>query len=438
MSSEDFAISVAHLSKRYEIYNNPHDRLKQFVLPRLQRLAGLLPRQYFREFWALNDVSFEVKRGETIGIIGRNGSGKSTLLQLICGTLHPTSGIVETNGRIAALLELGSGFNAEFTGRENIYMNGAVIGLTKEEIDERFGDICAFADIGEFIEQPVKTYSSGMFVRLAFAIQANVDPEILIVDEALAVGDAYFVHRCMLRINELQKSGTTILFVSHDANSVRNLCSRSIWLVDGSIREEGDPSKVVDAYLSHLFGRQVVTNEPESNKITKVMNQETASNLQMETLIPNIDRRLGDQKCEIIGVGLYDESMNRISSLLNDKVVILRITIQNHLIDAKTALAVGYIFRNFKGQEIASTNSQSEKQIIKPIPEGTYLTIRMKIILPCLHPGSYTFSVTAGYIGQGEEIMLSDRIENAIAFDMVSDKRVHVMMNFPTTIEVEI
>lgn len=437
MSSEDFAIRVTNLSKCYEIYNTPHDRLKQFVLPRLQRLAGQPPRQYFREFWALKDVSFEVKKGETVGIIGRNGSGKSTLLQLICGTLHLTSGIVETNGRIAALLELGSGFNAEFTGRENIYLNGAVIGLSEEEIDKRFDDICAFADIGEFIEQPVKTYSSGMFVRLAFAIQANVDPEILIVDEALAVGDAYFVHRCMLRINELQKSGTTILFVSHDANSVRNLCSRSIWLVDGSIREEGYSSKVVDAYLSHLFGRQVVTNEPESNKITKVMNQETTSYLPLETSIPNIDRRLGDQKCKIIGVGLYDELMNRISSSRNDKVVILRITIQNHSIDAKTALAVGYIFRNFKGQEIASTNSQIENQIIKPISAGSYLTIRMKVILPCLHPGSYTFSVTAGYIGQGEEIMLSDRIENAIAFDMVSDKSVYVMMNFPTTIEVE-
>lgn len=449
----EIAIRVSGLSKCYQIYDNPRDRLKQFVVPKLCRAIPALRKffltphsalptsqsdpTFYKEFWALKDVSFEIRKGETVGIIGRNGSGKSTLLQMICGTLFPTNGTVETRGRIAALLELGSGFNPEFTGRENVYLNGAVLGLSKEEIDARFDAIAAFADIGDFIEQPVKTYSSGMFVRLAFAIQANVDPEILIVDEALAVGDAYFVHRCMLRFNELQKSGTTILFVSHDANSVRNLCARAIWLIDGGIREEGNASKVVDAYLAHLFGRQVVTNEPVSEKIAKAIHQEAASNSRMETSIPNIDRRLGDQKCEIIGVGLYDESMNRISSTINDKAVVLRMTIQNHSVNTHTALAVGYIFRNAKGQEIASTNSQIEKQVIGPVAEGSCLTVRMKVSLPCLHPGSYAFSITAGYIGQNEEIMLSDRIENAIAFDMLTDKRVNVMMNFPTTIEVE-
>lgn len=437
MSSENFAISVTNLSKRYEIYNTPHDRLKQFILPRLCRMVGRPPRQYFHEFWALNDVSFEIKKGETVGIIGRNGSGKSTLLQMICGTLNPTKGLMETNGRIAALLELGSGFNPEFTGRENVYLNGAVLGLSKEEIDARFDDIAAFAEIGAFIEQPVKTYSSGMYVRLAFAIQANVDPEILIVDEALAVGDAYFVHRCMLRFNELQKSGATILFVSHDANAVRNLCSRAIWLVEGAIKEEGDSSKIVDVYLAHLFGRKIITNESASGKIAREMNKETTSNLPLETSIPNIDRRLGDQRCEIIGVGLYDESMNRISSSLNDKIVILRMTIQNKSLDTGTPLVIGYIFRDARGQEIASTNSHIEGQSIEPIDEGNYLTIRMRLKLPFFHPGSYSFSMTAGYIGQSEEIMLSDRIENAIVFDMVSNKRVHVMMNFPTIIEVE-
>jgi lipopolysaccharide transport system ATP-binding protein len=436
----DIAIRVQNLSKCYQIYDAPRDRLKQFVLPRLRGIVSKAHKQYFREFWALKDVSFEIKKGETIGIIGRNGSGKSTLLQMICGTLNPTIGNIQTNGRIAALLELGSGFNPEFSGRENVYLNGTVLGLSKEEIDARFDDIASFADIGDFIEQPVKTYSSGMFVRLAFAIQANVDPEILIVDEALAVGDAYFVHRCMLRFNELQKSGTTILFVSHDANSVRNLCSRAIWLVDGCIREDGNSSKVVDAYLAHLFGRQVVTADPVSATAStgKEVGQEIHPSLQMETSIPNIDRRLGDQKCQIIGVGLYDESMNRILSSLNDKVVILRLTIQNYSLDAKTALAVGYIFRNAKGQEVASTNSQIEGLIIEPIAKGSYLTIRMNVTLPCLHPDSYAFTVTAGYIGQGEEIMLADRIENAIAFDLASDKRVHVMMSFPTTFVVEI
>jgi lipopolysaccharide transport system ATP-binding protein len=444
----DIAIRVQNLSKCYQIYDTPRDRLKQFVIPKLCRAIPVLRKfsplptsqsdpTFYKEFWALKDVSFEIKKGETVGIIGRNGSGKSTLLQMICGTLFPTNGCVETHGRIAALLELGSGFNPEFTGRENVYLNGAVLGLSKEEVDARFDDIAAFADIGDFIEQPVKTYSSGMFVRLAFAIQANVDPEILIVDEALAVGDAYFVHRCMLRFNELQKSGTTILFVSHDANSVRNLCSRAIWLVDGGIREEGNSSKVVDAYLAHLFGRQVVTVDPMTAANVRKVDQEIHLSLQMETSIPNIDRRLGDQKCEIIGVGLYDESMNKIASSLNDKVVTLRLTIQNHSLDANTALAVGYIFRNAKGQEIASTNSQIEERIIKPIAQGSYLTVRIKVTLPRLHPGSYAFSPTAGYLAYNQEIILSDRIENAIVFDIMSSKEMHTMMAFPSVIEVE-
>lgn len=434
----DIAIRVQNLSKCYQIYDTPRDRLKQFVLPRLRRMMGKSPEQYFREFWALKNVSFEIEKGETVGIIGRNGSGKSTLLQLICGTLFPTCGSVETNGRIAALLELGSGFNPEFTGRENVYLNGAVLGLSKEEIDIRFDAIATFADIGDFIEQPVKTYSSGMFVRLAFAIQANVDPEILIVDEALAVGDAYFVHRCMLRFNELQKSGTTILFVSHDANSVRNLCSRAIWLVDGSVMDEGNSSKVVDAYLAHIFGRQVVTNEPVSGKIAKETNQETVSNLQMETSIPNIDRRLGDQKCQIIGVGLYDESMNRISSTLNDKVVILRLTIQNYSLDPGIALVVGHIFRNAKGQEIASTNNQIEGQTIRLVPQGGNVTISMKIMLPRIYPGSYAFCVSVGYFGHNGENILADRIDNAIVFEVISSRKIHVMMSFPTIFQVEI
>ena len=189
MSSNDISIRVQNISKCFQIYDTPRDRLKQFVAPRLQSLMGQVPKQYFREFWALKDVSFEIKRGETIGIVGHNGSGKSTLLQIICGTLSPTGGAIEANGRIAALLELGSGFNPEFTGRENVYLNAALLGLTNEEVDERFDAIAAFADIGDFIERPVKTYSSGMFVRLAFAVQAQVDPDIFIVDEALVVGD---------------------------------------------------------------------------------------------------------------------------------------------------------------------------------------------------------------------------------------------------------
>ena len=197
MSFDDVAIRVQNISKCYHLYDHPRNRLYQSVVPRFQRIIGRAPSTFFREFWALKDVSFEVKRGETVGIIGRNGSGKSTLLQIICGTLSPTSGLVETHGRVAALLELGSGFNPEFTGRENVYMNGSVIGLSRDEIDTRFDDIVAFADIGEFIDQPVKTYSSGMYVRLAFAVIAHVNADILVIDEALAVGDVFFVQKCM-------------------------------------------------------------------------------------------------------------------------------------------------------------------------------------------------------------------------------------------------
>lgn len=250
MSSNDIAIRVDNISKRYEIYDTPRDRLKQFVLPRLRRIAGKNSKQYFREFWALKEISFEIKKGETFGIIGRNGSGKSTLLQMICGTLYPTSGSIQTNGRIAALLELGSGFNAEFTGRENIYLNGAILGLTEEEIDARLEDILEFADIGHFIDQPVKTYSSGMFVRLAFAVQVNVEPEILIVDEALSVGDFFFQQKCFARLRKMREEGLTLLFVSHDMGTVRDLCQKSICLIKGRAAFMGDSQEAIRLYLS--------------------------------------------------------------------------------------------------------------------------------------------------------------------------------------------
>lgn len=252
MSSNDIAIRVTNLSKCYEIYDTPRDRLKQFVMPRVRRIAGKAHKQYFREFWALKDVSFEIKKGETIGIIGRNGSGKSTLLQMICGTLNPTNGSIETYGRVAALLELGSGFNPEFTGRENVYMNAVVLGLTKEEVDARYDAIAAFAGIGEFIEQPVKTYSSGMLVRLAFAVIAHVDADILVVDEALSVGDAVFTQKCMRFIRSFQEQGT-LLFVSHDTGAVQNLCKSAIWLAQGEVQKTGASKSVAEAYLQYTL-----------------------------------------------------------------------------------------------------------------------------------------------------------------------------------------
>lgn len=253
MSSKDVAIEIQGLSKCYHIYDRPQDRLKQSVVPRLRQLLGRPTLSYFREFWALRDVSFQVFRGETVGIVGRNGSGKSTLLQIICGTLAPTGGTVEIAGRVAALLELGAGFNPEFTGRENVYLNASVLGLKRAEIDDRFDNIGAFADIGQFIEQPVKTYSSGMVVRLAFAVAINVDPEILVVDEALAVGDELFQRKCYSRIEAIRGQGATILFVSHSGSTITDLCDRAVLIDAGETLAFGPPKQIVGRYQRLLY-----------------------------------------------------------------------------------------------------------------------------------------------------------------------------------------
>ena len=266
MSSEEIAIRVQNLSKCYQLYAQPQDRMKQSILPRFQRWFGRDPSNYYSEFQALHNVTFEVKRGETVGIIGRNGSGKSTLLQIICGTLAPTGGSVKTQGRIAALLELGSGFNPEFTGRENVYMNGAILGLSREEIDSRFDDIAAFADIGQFIDQPVKTYSTGMMLRLAFAVIAHVDADILVVDEALSVGDAIFTQKCMRFIRAFQETGT-VLFVSHDTGAVQNLCETVVWLDQGVVREFGTSKMVAEAYLKYTL-QEIYGDEQKLNAVS--------------------------------------------------------------------------------------------------------------------------------------------------------------------------
>jgi lipopolysaccharide transport system ATP-binding protein len=252
-SKRSVAVAVKSLSKFYRIYDRPSDRLKQFLLPRLSVLFGIKPKEHFREFWALRDVSFEVARGEVVGIVGRNGSGKSTLLQLICGTLTPTGGEVETQGRVAALLELGSGFNPEFSGRDNVYMNAAVLGMSRAETDARFSAIEEFADIGNFIDQPVRTYSSGMAVRLAFSVAVCVDPSILIVDEALSVGDELFQRKCFSRIEQLRSRGVTILFVSHAGGTVIELCDRAILIDAGNVLMQGDPKRVIAYYHKLLY-----------------------------------------------------------------------------------------------------------------------------------------------------------------------------------------
>ncbi|PAU51672.1 ABC transporter ATP-binding protein [Pseudomonas sp. PICF141] len=251
MSSE-LAIKVEGIHKCFHIYEEPRDRFKQFIFPLTQSLLRLERKNYYREFWALQDVSFEIRKGEIVGIIGRNGAGKSTLLQIICGTLNSTSGNTQVNGRVAALLELGAGFNPEFSGRENIYLNGSILGLTNAEIDARYEEIIDFADIGSFIEQPVKTYSSGMFVRLAFAVQACIEPDILIVDEALAVGDIGFQYKCFKRIEKLRDRGTTILMVTHSTGSILEYANRCLVIDNGRVIT--DTEDVLSAVLTYEKG----------------------------------------------------------------------------------------------------------------------------------------------------------------------------------------
>jgi lipopolysaccharide transport system ATP-binding protein len=438
-SSGDTVISIQDLGKCYQIYDKPNDRLKQSIYPRIQRLVGITPKEYHRRFWALQGVSFDVKHGETIGIIGRNGSGKSTLLQIICGTLAPTIGSVATKGRIAALLELGSGFNPEFTGRENVYLNGSILGLTRDEIDSRLDDIFAFADIGDFVDQPVKNYSSGMFVRLAFATQAHVDPDILVVDEALAVGDSYFVHKCMLRFHYLRERGTTILLVTHDATAVKTLCNRAVWIDQGGVASIGDSSIVVDQYLSAVRKLPVYQDYDTGSSITKnyTTNNDQCPNALEEREIPNIDRRLGTQECTFIGIGLYDEHMNKKTALSNDSTVILRVTFKNQTLEENRLLVLGYSLRNNRGVDIASNNSEIEKTEIITPPPGEKKTIRIYIDLPELHPGSYSFSVSVGYRKPDGSMQSLDGITNSIAFDIVSERIVHVLMSLRSKFKEE-
>ncbi|MDB5894739.1 MAG: transporter ATP-binding protein [Rhodoferax sp.] len=254
MSSE-CVLSVQGISKCFEMYEQPRDRLMQF-------LAGGR-RQYFRELWALRDISFELARGESVGLIGQNGSGKSTLLQIVTGTLSPTTGAVRSEGRVAALLELGAGFNPEFTGRENVYMNAAIMGVSRQQMAERMQKVLDFSELADFIDQPVKTYSSGMYARLAFSAAIHVDPDVLIVDETLAVGDARFVAKCMRRIQDLKKQGTSILFVSHDVTAVRTLCQRAVWIDKGRLVEDGDVFPVTGRYTEFMFrDESVASNAP--------------------------------------------------------------------------------------------------------------------------------------------------------------------------------
>ena len=278
MSSENTAISVEGVSKVFHVYEKPADRLAQMFLPKVGRLvpgrggSRWESLRFSKEFWALRDLSFEVKKGDSLGIIGRNGSGKSTLLQIIAGTLMPTTGSARVNGRVAALLELGSGFNPEFSGRENVILNGMILGLTQREILERFDDIAAFADIGEFLDVPIRNYSSGMQMRLGFSVAVHVEPEIILIDEVLAVGDYNFQLKCLDRISQMQEQGVTILFVAHDFERVQNLCKRAIWMESGTVQADGDVDDIVEAMKEKYYwdGHQVLVKNEEAPEVLGV------------------------------------------------------------------------------------------------------------------------------------------------------------------------
>lgn len=453
MSSE-IAIKVENLSKCYQIYDQPRDRLKQFLLPRLGHILGVPPKQYYREFWALRDVSFEIKKGETVGIIGRNGSGKSTLLQMICGTLSPTTGSITTQGRIAALLELGSGFNPEFTGRENVYMNASVLGLSKNEIDNRFDEIAAFADIGEFIEQPVKTYSSGMYARLAFSIAINVDPEILIVDEALAVGDTRFVAKCMRRIKDIQARGASILFVSHDVGSIRTLCERAIWLNKGTLVEQGDVFPVTGRFTEYMFRDEKNEQDALHDDLTQpageallqadtsqIGEQATSDSSKVAILsasiqetaecLPALDARpvthWGSHKGIILTAAIHDERGTAKDIFAWGEVLNILVEVNVPKEISREHLSVAFSIKDLKGTDlIVSTTHDFE---CRRLPDNERFSVSFKLTNP-LVTGKYLL-VVAVENRQHRDIHYYEYVEGAHYFSSLANKRLFGLFQPP-------
>lgn len=441
MSSNNIAIRVSNISKCYQIYDTPRDRLKQFVLPRLQRTIGQSPKQYFREFWALKDVSFEVEKGETVGIIGRNGSGKSTLLQMICGTLHPTSGSIQTNGRIAALLELGSGFNPEFTGRGNVYINAALHGLSKEEIDARFDDIVAFADIGDFIEQPVKTYSSGMMVRLAFAVIAHVDADILIIDEALAVGDVFFQQKCMRFLRAFQEKRGTVLFVSHDTGSVLSLCDKAVLLTNASAMHVGDAETICKLYLEHLYADPVRQIRATTTAVASVNSGEVAAPLDSGRLGRSYDgdmvvetvyvvsafrseaESFGNGGATIIDAGFLGKDGSVESTVKGDQPV--RFFIRALVHKRIQWPAFGFMIKNSLGEYVYAegTDMHFRRHEIE-LDEGDVATAIFSFTMPHLIRGRYLVNVAFAE-GLGDDHIQHCWMHDAIQIDVISGRLVH-------------
>lgn len=394
----EIAISLKNISKCYKRYNRPIDRLKEILLP---------GKSHAQKFWALQDINLEVAQGETLGIIGQNGSGKSTLLQIIAGTVAATTGEVWVKGRVSALLELGSGFNPEFTGRQNVFFNGQILGLSREEIKTKFDRIAAFADIGDFIDQPVKTYSSGMVVRLAFAVVANTEPQILIVDEALAVGDAKFQARCMKRIRQLKEQGVTILFVSHDSSSVKALCQRVVLLNQGKILEVGYPKDVVNHYIALLSSEKNPKGNEGARSNSVVTKLESGHDI-----VPKKIHRHGNNLAFINSARLEDLEKNEIKGKVETGSifrVVVEISSQAELSD----LVIGFSIRNLVGLVIYGTNTSLMNIGVPKILPGQQMTASFQI--PCyLNKGVYT--VTVGI--HSEEGISYDWMDELIVFEV--------------------
>lgn len=421
MYSDDTVISVKNLSKCFEMYQSPSHRLWQTLC--------MGKKQFYKEFWALKNINFELKKGECIGVIGRNGAGKSTLLQIITGTLPQTTGEVYTKGRIAALLELGSGFNPEFTGRENVYMNAAILGFKRSEIEEKLEEIVKFAAIGDFIDQPVKTYSSGMMVRLAFAVQVVVEPDLLIVDEALAVGDATFQFKCLTRIKEIVAKGTSVLLVSHDSGTVKSFCDKCLWLKKGEVYAYGDAGQIVDAYEREVrmeTEQEVLTDSSKKEKHSVLLDSKLKQALIIDVdslwrLRQDFDKsvsgtRHGLGKGKICNLELLDGTGDSlILNLQYDQPVIVRIFFE---IDEDVEdLAIYYILKDSKNIELLGSGNYVLKDSFFSLKRGRHI-VDFKTSFP-VTAGVYSLSAAIGRMTVANRAAYSfDYVENAYVFNM--------------------
>ncbi len=409
----EFAIQVKHLDKMYKLYNKPSDRLRETL--------GL--KVPVREHYALRDVSFDVKRGETVGIIGTNGSGKSTILKIITGVLNPTDGEVTVDGRISALLELGAGFNMEYTGIENVYLNGTMMGFSKEEVEARLQDILDFADIGDFVYQPVKSYSSGMFVRLAFAVAINIDPEILIVDEALSVGDVFFQAKCYRKFEEFKKLGRTILFVSHDLSSISRYCDRVILLNKGVKLQEGSPKKMVDMYKQLLVGQDPVKEE-EKKQQKENWSQQFQTN-------PNM-LEYGSKLAEIVDFAVLDDKGLCTNTIEKGSSFQIRMKVVFHENIQEPIMA--YTFKDIKGTEITGTNTLFEKMNVEHSDAGDSCTITFTQDM-FLQGGEYLLSFGCTGYREGE-FTVFHRLYDACNITVVSTKNTVGFFDMDSKVEI--